>query len=512
MRGRKLRSAVTSCTENARIRIQSSGVTTSISSLPVVLILAVVMLMGGSLGRAQMADLVFEDGFGAGDLWAWHQFVGGSTAVGDCPSEYLPTGRSFFVDLVKGDDLDGDGSSQHPWASIQYVVDSQVDCTDQHGNPRHPAAPVKGGDVIVLLGSTGEGTDLQITGCYNSAWVTIRAQQHQVPVIASVHFRGGEFWRLDGLSFVNDGAGTMVRIDDHGTHGPARNIQIVNSRFTSGPMPAIQDWFDHVSDGMRLYSSTGPVVARCNEMARVAMGFVAGGDHIDVIGNTVEFFSRDGIATGGHFNRFVGNRIFDAVALGDGHHDDFFQSHMGANPDTSSDVQITGNVFMNRYTTGQPVDSWSPTQCLSGFESGPKRRIRITNNLCKTDHWHGITWYDTNDSVVVNNTVMGGSDYPGLPAGSSGWPTRTWISIEGTGNTVRNNITSRNLSGGDHNLEPLPDELDLYFSDWLGLDLSLAPGSPAIDAGSPVGATPFDLLGTPRDIQPDVGAFESVDP
>ena len=477
--------------------------------------LVVVVTLATSIGEspagAQTAQLIFEDGFGTGDLWGWRQFVGGSPAVGACPSEYIAAGRSYFVDPVVGDDLAGDGSWGNPWASIQYVVDTQIDCTDQHGVPRNPGAPVQGGDAVVLIGATGHDTDLDITGCYNSAWVTLRAQTRQEPELASVHFRGGEFWRLDGLSFVNDRTGTMVRIDDHGTHGAARNFQIVNSRFTSGDLPAVQDWVDHVSDGMRLYSSSGPVVARCNEMVRVAMGFVAGGDRIDLIGNTIEYFSRDGIATGGHLNRFVGNRIFDAVDLGDGHHDDFFQSHMGANPDMSSDLEITGNVFMNRYTSAQPAGTWGPTQCLSGFEDGPKQRLRITNNLCKADHWHGITWYDTHDSDVVNNTGVGGSDYPGLPAGTDGWPTRTWISIEGTGNTVRNNITSRDLSGGDHNLEPLPSEVDLYFSNWLGLDLSLAPDSPAIDTGAPDGATTHDLLGSPRDSLPDVGAHEFVD-
>lgn len=469
------------------------------------------ILTGSSLASAQTARLVFDDGFGTGDLWGWREFVGGSPVVGACPSEYLFTGQSFYVDPVLGDDLSGDGSASHPWASIQYVVDSRVDCTDKYGTPRNPGAQVRGGDAIVLVGASGHDQDLDITGCFNSAWVTIRAQTRQEPRLASVHFRGGEYWRLDGLNFVNDQAGIMVRIDDHGTHGPARNIQIFNSRFTSGQLPTVQDWFDHVSDGMRLYSASGPVVARCNEMIRVAMGFVAGGSSIDVIGNTVEYFSRDGIATGGHVNRFIGNRIFDAVDLGDGHHDDFFQSHMGANPDTSSDVEITGNVFMNRYTSAQPAGTWSPTQCLSGFEDGPKRRLRITNNLCKADHWHGITWYDTHDSVIVNNTVVSGSDYPGLPAGSEGWPSRTWISIEGTGNTVRNNITSRNLSGGDHNLEPLPGEVDLYFANWMGLDLSLAAGSPAIDSGARDGATTHDLLGVRRDEDPDVGAFESIE-
>ncbi len=473
------------------------------------LLCAALFAFSGGAEGVETGELIFEDGFGSGDLWGWNQMVGGSPNVGPCPCEYLFRGSTFFVDPVIGSDVTGNGSVGSPWASIQHVVDSKVDCSDQYGTPHNPGAPIKGGDRIVLVEATGHDPNLEITGCYNSTWVTIAAQIRHQPVLESVHFRGSGFWRLDGLSFVNSSAGTMVRVEDHGTQGPARNIHFVNSHFTSGQLPAIQDWLDHVSDGMRLYSGNGPVVARCNEMVRVAMGFVAGGSHIDLIGNRVEFFSRDGIATGGHFNRFIGNRIFDSVKLGDGHHDDFFQSHMGANPDTSSDVEITGNIFINRYTADQPADSLGPTQCLSGFEDGPKQRLRITNNLCKADHWHGITWYDTDNSVVVNNTVLGGSDYPGLPPGAASWPTRTWISVEGTGNTVRNNITTRNLSGGDHNIEIQPeDDVDLIFSDWLGLDFSLAAGSPAINAGNLDGATTHDIIGEARDNEPDVGAYE----
>lgn len=454
-------------------------------------------------------ELVFADGFGSGDLWGWSGFPGGSTAVGACPAEVTVRGAEFFVDPVLGDDVTGDGSPGNPWASIQSVVNTKVDCTDQYGTPRNPGAPVRGGDAIVLVGASGHTPNLEITGCYNSQWVTIRAATRHEPVLASVHFRGSGFWRIDGLRFVNDANGTMARVEDHGTQGPARNIILVNNFFTSGDLPTIQDWVDHVSDAMRLYVDEGPLAARCNEMVNVAMGFVVGGSHTDVIGNTVEYFSRDGIATGGHFNRFIGNRIYDSVKLGDGHHDDFFQSHMGANPDLSSDVEITGNLFMNRYGAGQPPDTLGPTQCLSAFEDGPKTRIRITNNVCKGDHWHGITWVDTNDSVIVNNIAVGGSNFTGLPAGSSGWPSTSWISIDGSGNTIRNNITTRNLSGGENNIEIQAGEENLYFADWLALDLEHAPGSPAIDAGYPIGATLYDIDGRPRDAQPDVGAYEA---
>jgi len=454
-------------------------------------------------------ELIFSDGFGSGDLWGWHRFPTGTTAVGACPIEVTIRGTEFFVDPIQGNDVTGDGSIGNPWASIQYVVATKTDCTDQHGTPRNPGAPVKGGDAIVLIGANGHSPNLEITGCYNSAWVSIRAQNLHEPVLTSVHFRGSGFWRLDGLSFFKDANGTMVRVEDHSSQGPARNIQILNSRFTSGDLPTIQDWEDHVSDAMRFYVDEGPLLARCNEMVNVAMGFVVGGSHTDIIGNTIEYFSRDGIATGGHFNRFIGNRIYDSVKLGDGHHDDFFQSHMGANPDLSSDVEITGNIFMNRYGPGQPADTLGPTQCLSGFEDGPKTRLRITNNVCKGDHWHGITWYDTNNSLVVNNIAVGGSNFTGLPAGSSGWPSYSWISVEGTGNTIRNNFTTRNLSGGENNIEIQAGEEDLYFADWLNLDLKHAPGSPAIDAGNPDGASTHDIDGRLRDAQPDVGAYEA---
>ncbi len=301
----------------------------------------VLMVATGTWAWSQ--DLVFSDGFGSGDLWAWTRWSGGTPAVGPCPCEVTIRGADFFVDPILGSDVTGDGSPGNPWASIQFVVNSKVDCTDRYGMPKNPGAPVKGGDAIVLVGATGHDADLEITGCYNSDWVTIRAQTRHEPVLASVHFRGSGLWRLEGLSFFNDANGIMVRVEDHSTQGPARNLQILNSHFTSGRSA------DHPGLGrpcLRRHASlhrvTGRCLARCNEMENVAMGFVVGASHVDIIGNTIEYFSRDGIATGGHFNRFIGNRIFDSVKLGDGHHDDFFQSHMGANPDLSSDVEITG--------------------------------------------------------------------------------------------------------------------------------------------------------------------------
>ncbi len=419
------------------------------------------------------------------------------------------TGNVFVVDPAAGSES-GDGSATSPWASVQWVIENMVDCTDLDGVPRHASAPVKGGDTIVLVGTEGHDQDLDISGCYNTGWVTIRAQVLRTPVIRSVHFRGSAYWRIDGLTFVNDTAGTMVRAEDHDWQGPCHHVEIVNNYMTSGELVTVQDYVDHASTGVWLLHDPDSVTVRCNHLYKVSQAMSIFGTNINVLNNTVEFFSLDGIATGGYHNKFLGNAIYDSVKLGDGHHDDFFQGHMGADPDTSTDIEIAYNVFVNRYPAELAPDMYGATQCLSAFEDGPKRNIRIYNNVCKTDHYHGIRWADTHDSMIVNNTIIGGTDLPGLPAGSEDWPEHTWISIDGENNLVRNNITTLDQTGGDHDIEITAADVDLFFVDFLGLDLHLAPGAPAIDAGNPDGAPADDMEGLPRDETPDVGAYEYV--
>jgi len=122
--------------------------------------------------------------------------------------------------------------------------------------------------------------------------------------------------------------------------------------------------------------------------------------------------------------------------------------------------------------------------------------------------------------VTIHGTEFHVDPILGSDATGDGSPGNPWASIQfvvgskidGTGNTFRNNITTRNLSGGENNLEIQPGEETLYFADWLGLDLSSAAGSPAIDTSNPNGATTHDIEGTPRDPQPDVSAYEYVAP
>ncbi|MBN1772627.1 MAG: hypothetical protein JXB32_15260 [Deltaproteobacteria bacterium] len=426
-----------------------------------------------------------------------------------CPVGFdTDTGTLFYVDPAAGDD-GNDGSRDHPWRSIQHVVSELVDCTDQHGTPLNPGAPVQAGDTIFLVGAEGHDQTLEITGCYNDDYVKIKALVLHEPRLSFVHFRGSAYWRIEGLTLFNDGGGTMLRAEDHDVRGETHHLQVMNNHFTSGELMTADEFQNMASTGVWLLGADH-VVVQCNTFYKVGQAMTVPGEYIDILDNRVEFFARDGIATSGAHNRYLRNVFYDSVKQNDTDHDDFYQNHMGANPDTSTDLEIAYNVFQNRYSDALPMALQGPTQCLSAFEDGPKTDIRIYNNVCKTDHYHGITWADTNDSLIVNNTVVGGTELPGLPAGSEDWPDHTWISIEGTGNTVRNNLVTMNNAGGDHNLEVTGDDVYLYFTDWAARDLSLREGAPAIDAGSPDGAPADDVLGTARDATPDVGAYEYV--
>jgi hypothetical protein len=60
------------------------------------------------------------------------------------------------------------------------------------------------------------------------------------------------------------------------------------------------------------------------------------------------------------------------------------------------------------------------------------------------------------------------------------------------------------IGGGVENLIVDP----LFVSGWPDVDLRLQDSSPAINAGGADFAAAVDLLNNPRDVQPDIGAYE----
>jgi hypothetical protein len=165
------------------------------------------------------------------------------------------------------------------------------------------------------------------------------------------------------------------------------------------------------------------------------------------------------------------------------------------------------------------------------------RNIRFYNNIAYNNHWNGFVFagwgesgalHPLKDIQVINNTFVNN--------GSSGWG--GCVSIENPDITTvifRNNICSQNVNytiyvdplvtGGytaEYNLidgfRGFPDEIkgtnyvegDSYFADAAGANFHLQACSPAINAGTAIGAPSDDFDGLPRPVDGlyDLGAFE----
>ncbi len=56
---------------------------------------------------------------------------------------------SFYCDPASGD-AKGDGSAEHPWGTIEEVIQARlIQLCDQKGKPANPAAPVKPSDTVL---------------------------------------------------------------------------------------------------------------------------------------------------------------------------------------------------------------------------------------------------------------------------------------------------------------------------------------------------------------------------
>lgn len=120
----------------------------------------------------------------------------------------------------------------------------------------------------------------------------------------------------------------------------------------------------------------------------------------------------------------------------------------------------------------------------------------MTNTLIISNT--GITGIDGTGSVFLLNFC---DTYGNSPDGTSG------VTINRTNCLGTPQMDGLNplMSGG-----ALPGGVGPAFAaQWLSYDYSLQIGSPAIDAGTPFGAPATDIVGTPRDAAPDMGAYES---
>lgn len=417
----------------------------------------------------------------------------------------------FFVDGARGDDVAGDGSRARPWKHLQYVIDHFVQSKRSDGSLINPNGRVQGGDALVLVGQEQDRV-ISVSGYFNTAPITIRADRFRQPVLQSVTIRGGKNWRFENLSFINSQGGknqkAMVLLEGSPT---VSDIVVESNYLSSGQLKTLEDWDQQVVTGVKYYGDAKRITAQHNLLENVFVGVGQSGSHCMVRNNEIRNFGGDALINGGSFNSYLNNTVLNCHALTDDWHNDGFQSHWGSNPDNSESITIAGNAFINRYPATQDARTYTPCQAYSAFEDGAKRNWLVYNNVCKMDHWWGFGLLNLVDSVVNNNTVIGGEDW-NLPPGSSGWPSESWLKVTGSSNDVFNNVaTDVQADNAHHNVIVDASTRELYFISWKKWDFHLKPDAPAIDQGIPDGrndGSKRDHDTVARDSKPDLGAYE----
>ncbi len=432
--------------------------------------------------------------------------------------------KKFFIDPVQGS-IANDGTSDHPWSTLQQVLDSNKIETRMYQTepvtpttplvPKNPGAPVKPGDTLVLR--TGYHGRIFSSEYYNQDYITIMAQKGQTPKIASLELRSGCKWIVRGVTVSPSFAPayvkkTLIDFSSHSWTGPSRDC--VAEACTAYSVIDASSWtmqqWDTVSCNAANVPGNKTVIRNCY-FKNVNFGISVTGDSCLIENNVVENFAGDGLRGLGDYCIFQYNTVKNCCAV-NANHDDGFQSWSVGDSGVGSGVVygivLRGNTIINYENPGQPFrGTLQGIGCFDGMFEG----WLVVNNVIMTDHWHGITLSGATNCVIINNTVVDlNTADPGPP----------WISIgdhkNGTMSTrciVRNNLsTSFNISSQgvtqDHNIKVT--NYNDFFINYPAGNLHLKQGCAAIDSGSPDLAPTVDRDRNPRPQGTgiDIGAYE----
>jgi hypothetical protein len=155
-------------------------------------------------------------------------------------------------------------------------------------------------------------------------------------------------------------------------------------------------------------------------------------------------------------------------------------------------IWLSGGDIVNSHIVGNEANG--DGAAIAGYDA----QIDITNTLII--HNTGNTGIDSqwdSDAVFTLNYC---DTYGNSPDGMDG----VTITRNNCLGTPQEDGLDPLMAGG-----PLPSGVGPDYADeWMDYDYRLLPDSPAIDAGTPTGAPPTDIEGSPRDATPDIGAYE----
>lgn len=425
---------------------------------------------------------------------------------------------NYYCDPVNGS-MTNSGTQAAPWASLEAVFNQGI--------------TFNGGDKIILL--NGNHGFPKITGVNNTNVEIIPHTGHS-PIIERIRIGNtahAAFWLLNGLTIQSENT-SQYPINLIDLYSNTNDITVINCTITSNSLTTNwtrNDWRAKANNG--IFSRGTGHKFNYNTIENIAIGLTMSSTSSQFIGNTIQYFTIDGIRGLGDNCAYIGNSILDNISVYyyNENHYDGFQSYSCCPVGNAvvNNVVIKQNTIINcTDTTRQYRGSMQGIGCFDGMYNN----WTIENNIVIVDNWHGITLTGATNCRIVNNTVIDPYDNtyqdPNDPQqfGNVG---PAWIKITvhktdggiysgapSTNNTIINNLVP--TMANDQNIGVVSNNILLgassnysnFFVNYNTYDLHLIPTASAIDFGTSVGAPAVDIEGTnrPQGNGIDVGAYE----
>ncbi len=408
---------------------------------------------------------------------------------------------TYYLDAANGNDI-YDGLAQEwdgthgPWKTMDKAQST-----------------IQAGDAVLLQnGNYGDvyfGSS-SATGTADN-WITYKADDGETPVFETVELEIGKdaYLKFQELTLVADTSmGFIIR--------PETNyvwIYGCDISHTSFDPPGSTHGAIYGVWASDAFTTEHITIENC-EIHHTYRGINVGGDYWTVKNNRIHEVIEDGIHGGTGNILIEDNEIWDVdYRPYPGYdpddpstrpHSDFIQWVSWSQPD---------NVVFRRNRLGPGLAQGLFLEAQGGSWSN----VTVENNLI-----YGIPSVSSylfltgvNSGHIYNNTVIKTPGYGGATVALYGNVDEMYNNIFtgvtlGSGTIIShgNNIFGHEPSGFSKNSTEEIEDMDNLFADMDGQDYNLVDASLAIDFGNPDYGPDTDLLGNPRDAQPDAGCYE----
>jgi hypothetical protein len=359
-----------------------------------------------------------------------------------------PTSTSAFYVSTTGSDTTGDGTSAHPFASLNKALSamqssSTIHTTYLEGGTYHLGSAISigtgnNGDTIasapgqqaVLDGGGSLSTLLQLNGASGVTLQGLTLQNTAANTRAALVLNGASNNSIIDNHFANNGEGMLV--NNSSNYNTVSGNEIDNS---STSAIEVQDGSSHNTFDSNLINGTGAI-------GTAGGGFMLHGVNYNTIShNLVENTAGMGIGVENwdNYTINVGNQILNNIVQNT--NTSSASTDSGAIYELGRSQVDTQSVISGNYITGPATaGAGSGAHIVGIYLDDYTDGVQVTNNIVHTINMHGLQIHGGSNVTVSNNIFdLGSSGHSAILLQS------TYATAVGTPQPMTNNVIKTNI-------------------------------------------------------------------